>query len=228
MDINRIKFRVAGMVQHGGFVWSGCPDAVRAAVTALRGVVEVAYDAQEDLFTVRFDTQQAGVEDIFTAVYVAGRQAGQDYLPQMVSWRPPPKNATFYGSGVIKAPPLMRLNLSAAAPRRWWSAIGLLTPANGKSPLEWPFSQHDPWGHRLGHPFGPYSTGKKALFPWIRPTRSPPKKSVFPWYPSWQAFSPWRQVPAFRVFCNTPHKKIIFSKTLFPWGVIPIFYWGNG
>jgi len=85
MDINRINFRVAGMLQRGGFVWSGCPDAVRAAVTALRGVVEVAYDAQEDLFTLRFDSQQVSLADIFAAVFLAGRQAGQNYLPQMVS-----------------------------------------------------------------------------------------------------------------------------------------------
>jgi hypothetical protein len=58
---------------------------VRAAITALRGVVKVTYDDQEDLFTVRFDSQQAGLEDIFAAVFLAGRQAGQDYLPQMVS-----------------------------------------------------------------------------------------------------------------------------------------------
>jgi copper chaperone CopZ len=58
---------------------------VRAAITALRGVEKVAYDDQEDLFTVRFDSQQAGLEDIFAAVFLAGRQAGQDYLPQMVS-----------------------------------------------------------------------------------------------------------------------------------------------
>ena len=58
---------------------------MRAAITALRGVVKVAYDAQEDLFTVRFDFQQTGLEDIFAAVFLAGRQAGQDYLPQMVS-----------------------------------------------------------------------------------------------------------------------------------------------
>jgi len=57
---------------------------VCAAITALRGILEVAYDAKEDLFTVRFDSQQAGAEDIFAAVYVAGRQTGQDYLPQMV------------------------------------------------------------------------------------------------------------------------------------------------
>ena len=54
-----------------------------AAITALRGILAVAYDAREDLFTVRFDSQQAGVEDIFAAVYLAGRQTGQDYLPRM-------------------------------------------------------------------------------------------------------------------------------------------------
>jgi len=57
---------------------------VCAAINALRGILEVGYDAQEDLFTVRFDSQQAGVEDIFAAVFLAGRQTGQDYLPQMV------------------------------------------------------------------------------------------------------------------------------------------------
>ena len=55
-----------------------------AAITALRGIQEVAYDAQEDLFTARFDSQQVVVEDIFAAVYVAGRYTGQDYLPQAV------------------------------------------------------------------------------------------------------------------------------------------------
>jgi hypothetical protein len=58
---------------------------VCAAITALRGIVEVAYDAHKDLFTARFDSQQAKVEDIFAAVFEAGRQTGQDYMPQMVS-----------------------------------------------------------------------------------------------------------------------------------------------
>jgi hypothetical protein len=58
---------------------------VCAAITALQGVVAVTYDAQGDLFTVRFDSQQIGLEDIFATVYLAGRQAGQDYLPQLVT-----------------------------------------------------------------------------------------------------------------------------------------------
>ena len=56
-----------------------------AAITALPGIMEVTYDAREDLFSARFDPEQVKVEDIFAAVYVAGRQTGQDYLPQMVS-----------------------------------------------------------------------------------------------------------------------------------------------
>jgi copper chaperone CopZ len=58
---------------------------VGAAITALPGIVEVNYDAQEDLFTVRFNPQKTQLEDIFGAVYVAGRQSGQSYLPQVVS-----------------------------------------------------------------------------------------------------------------------------------------------
>lgn len=58
---------------------------MRAAITALRGIEEIAYDAKKDLFTVRFDSQQTKVEDIFAAVYQAGRQTGQEYLPRMVS-----------------------------------------------------------------------------------------------------------------------------------------------
>jgi len=58
---------------------------VRAAISALRGIVAADYDPREDLFTVRFDSQQAGLEEIFAAVYLAGRQEGQDYLPQAVS-----------------------------------------------------------------------------------------------------------------------------------------------
>jgi hypothetical protein len=57
---------------------------VCAAINALQGIAAVTYDAQADLFTVRFDSQQTGLEDIFAAVYLAGRQTGQDYLPQSV------------------------------------------------------------------------------------------------------------------------------------------------
>ncbi|HSO71570.1 MAG TPA: hypothetical protein VLR91_02860 [Thermodesulfobacteriota bacterium] len=58
---------------------------MRAAITSLQGVRVVTYDAHEDLFTVSFDSQKTGLEDIFAAVYLSGRQAGQDYLPQAVS-----------------------------------------------------------------------------------------------------------------------------------------------
>jgi hypothetical protein len=58
---------------------------VCAAITALGGIEAVTYDAQDDLFTVRFDSQQIEVEAIFAAVYIAGRNAGQEYVPQLVA-----------------------------------------------------------------------------------------------------------------------------------------------
>jgi copper chaperone CopZ len=58
---------------------------VSAAITVLPGIAAVVYDAQEDRFTVRFDSQQTRLEEIFAAVYMAGRQSGRDYLPQIIS-----------------------------------------------------------------------------------------------------------------------------------------------
>jgi hypothetical protein len=58
---------------------------VRAAITALPGTLEVTYNPQENLFTVLVDDQQTAVEDILAAVYIAGKQAGQNYLPEMIS-----------------------------------------------------------------------------------------------------------------------------------------------
>jgi hypothetical protein len=37
------QLRVAGMVQQGGSAASGCPDAVGATITALPGIMKVAY-----------------------------------------------------------------------------------------------------------------------------------------------------------------------------------------
>jgi hypothetical protein len=58
---------------------------VCAAISALPGVTLVAYDAQGDRFSVRFDARLAKLEDIFAAVYVAGRQQGREYLPDVIS-----------------------------------------------------------------------------------------------------------------------------------------------
>jgi len=58
---------------------------VRAALTALRGMETVVYDDREDIFTVRFDPQQIKPEDIVDAVWMAGRQAGREYLPEVIS-----------------------------------------------------------------------------------------------------------------------------------------------
>ena len=57
---------------------------MRAALAALRGIGDVAYDDREDIFTVRFDPRHIKPEDIVAAVWMAGRQAGREYLPEVI------------------------------------------------------------------------------------------------------------------------------------------------
>jgi hypothetical protein len=62
----------------------GCPDAVRAELFKLTGVLEVTYRTEQDLFSVRFESVLVSLETIFAAVFAAGKKMGQEYLPEIV------------------------------------------------------------------------------------------------------------------------------------------------
>jgi hypothetical protein len=62
----------------------GCPDAVRAELLKLTGVLGVTYHPEQNLFAVRFESVLVSLETIFAAVFAAGRQMGQEYLPEIV------------------------------------------------------------------------------------------------------------------------------------------------
>ena len=66
----------------------GCPDAVRAELLKVAGVLGVTYHPEPDLFSVRFESVLVSLETIFTAVFVAGKKMGQEYLPEIVSSSP--------------------------------------------------------------------------------------------------------------------------------------------
>jgi hypothetical protein len=66
----------------------GCPDAVRAELFKVTGVLEVTYHPAPDLFSVRFESVLVSLETIFAAVFVAGKKMGQEYLPEIVSSSP--------------------------------------------------------------------------------------------------------------------------------------------
>jgi hypothetical protein len=51
-----------------------------------------------------------------------------------------------------------------------------------------------------------------------------PKKSMFPWQPSRQAFSAIFFAPARRVFGNPSWEKSLFAKTRLFWGLMAIFF----
>jgi copper chaperone CopZ len=62
----------------------GCPDAVRAELLRLPGVMSVSYNQEQDYFSVSFESIMVEVAAIFAAVYNAGRQMGQEYLPALI------------------------------------------------------------------------------------------------------------------------------------------------
>jgi hypothetical protein len=62
----------------------GCPDAVRAELLKVTGVLGVTYHPEQDLFSVHFESVLVSLETIFAAVFTAGKQMGQEYLPEIV------------------------------------------------------------------------------------------------------------------------------------------------
>jgi copper chaperone CopZ len=66
----------------------GCPDAVRAELLKVTGVLTVAYNPEHDWFSVRFESVLVSLETIFSAVFAAGKKMGQEYFPEIVASSP--------------------------------------------------------------------------------------------------------------------------------------------
>ena len=66
----------------------GCPDAVRAELLKVSGVLAVTYHPEPDLFSVRFESVLTSLETIFSAVFLAGKKMGQEYFPEIVTSPP--------------------------------------------------------------------------------------------------------------------------------------------
>jgi copper chaperone CopZ len=66
----------------------GCPDAVRAGLLRVEGVLAVAYHPDQDLFSVSFESVLVNLETIFAAVFAAGKSMGQEYFPEVVPSAP--------------------------------------------------------------------------------------------------------------------------------------------
>jgi copper chaperone CopZ len=62
----------------------GCPDAVRAELLKMTGVMAVTYRPEQDLFELRFESVLVSLEHIFAVVFTAGRMMGREYLPEVV------------------------------------------------------------------------------------------------------------------------------------------------
>jgi len=62
----------------------GCPDAVRAELLQVTGVLGVTYHPDQDMFSVRFESVLVRPETVFAAVVAAGAKMGREYLSEVV------------------------------------------------------------------------------------------------------------------------------------------------
>ncbi len=74
----------------------GCPDAVRAELLKVTGVLEVTYHPDQDVFAVSFESVLVSLETIFSAIFTAGKMMGKEYLPHVV----PPTEVKVVSQGV--------------------------------------------------------------------------------------------------------------------------------
>ena len=62
----------------------GCPDAVRAELLKLTGVLSVTYQTGQDLFALRFESVLVDLDTILATVSLAGHLLGREYVPEIV------------------------------------------------------------------------------------------------------------------------------------------------
>ncbi len=57
---------------------------MRAELLNLTGLLAVQYHADQDFFSVRFESVLVNSAAIFAAVAAAGKKMGRDYLPEVI------------------------------------------------------------------------------------------------------------------------------------------------
>ena len=62
----------------------GCPDAVRAELLKVPGVLDVTYYPDQDWFAVGFESVLVSLETIFATIFDAGKMMGKEYWPHVV------------------------------------------------------------------------------------------------------------------------------------------------
>lgn len=63
----------------------GCPDAVCAEIKGIPGITRVEFDQETRRFQVEFHKRFVSTDNIFAAVWQAGKKMGKEYLPQIVA-----------------------------------------------------------------------------------------------------------------------------------------------
>ena len=79
MDKATLRFKVNGMVQHGGITWSGWPDAIVKALEELKGVLNVEYEIEKEEFQLTCQPQLIQPKQIVGRIVKLGHERKLPY-----------------------------------------------------------------------------------------------------------------------------------------------------
>ncbi len=78
-DIDKVFFKVEGMVERGGFTWMGWPDAVVASLEGTEGIQKIVYLTEKGVFELRYIPSVISLNNIFEKIKALGKERKLPY-----------------------------------------------------------------------------------------------------------------------------------------------------
>ncbi len=84
-DVEKVFFKVEGMVKRGGFTWIGWPDAIVSALEGTEGIRKIVYLQDEELFELCYISSVISLKKIFAKITALGEERNLPYKSFVIS-----------------------------------------------------------------------------------------------------------------------------------------------
>ncbi len=83
-DVEKFFFKVEGMIEKGGFTWSGWPDAIVSALEGTEGIRKCIYLVEEEGFKLHYTAKIISLKRIFKKIKVLGEERNLAYKSYVI------------------------------------------------------------------------------------------------------------------------------------------------
>jgi hypothetical protein len=83
--VERVLFKVEGMLKRGGFVWMGWPDAIVSALERTEGIQKIVYLPEKEVFELWYMPSVISFKRIFEKIKATGEERNLNYVSIVLS-----------------------------------------------------------------------------------------------------------------------------------------------